>query len=189
LGLQPLTQEERRSLALVAFAYLQQREPATETIYLLEEQRLPGDARPLYNEAEISHMIDVKNGTDTVGRLNWLFMAFVVLGLILLFLGPETRLDGFEAIMYGGVVTTALLLLIALFILLGWNIFFVQFHELLFPPGTWTFAYTDSLIRLFPEKFFFDLGVLLSLSVLSAGILTTLIGYLLRRSLTMTREV
>ena len=88
----------------------------------------------------------------------------------------------YAAIMGGGIATTILLLAIALFILLGWSVFFVQFHELLFPPGTWTFAYSDSLIRLFPEKFWFDLGVIMSLLPLAAGIVVAGLGYFLSKS-------
>ena len=66
-------------------------------------------------------------------------------------------------------------------ILVAWPIFFVQFHELLFPPGTWTFAYSDSLIRLFPEQFWFDIGVLISGVTLVLGVIVTLIGYVMSR--------
>ncbi|MCA9993857.1 MAG: DUF1461 domain-containing protein, partial [Anaerolineales bacterium] len=106
----------------------------------------------------------------------------VVGGLVLLLARPGTRLIGYRAIMGGGIATTILLLAIALFILLGWSVFFVQFHELLFPPGTWTFAYSDSLIRLFPEKFWFDLGVIMSLLPLAAGIVVAGLGYFLSKS-------
>ncbi len=181
LGLQPLTQAQRRELALVAVAYLQRPEPAEEVIFMLEEQRLPGSGRPLYNSEEISHMIDVKHLTDAIGRLMWIAGGIVVIGLAVLLLREETRFTGFRAIFQGGIATTLTLLFIALFILLAWSIFFVQFHELLFPPGTWTFAYHDSLIRLFPEMFWFDFGVLLSLTALGLGLLTMAIGYVLQR--------
>ena len=69
----------------------------------------------------------------------------------------------------------------ALAILIAWPIFFVQFHELLFPPGTWTFAYTDSLIRLFPEQFWFDIGVLISVTTLVLGIFVALVGYFMSK--------
>jgi integral membrane protein (TIGR01906 family) len=101
----------------------------------------------------------------------------VVGGLVVLLARPETRPMGYHALYYGGVATTVILLALALFILLGWSIFFVQFHELLFPPGTWTFAYSDSLIRLFPEKFWFDLGVILSVGTLLEGIIIGVVGY------------
>lgn len=181
LGLEPFTEEERRELALVAVDYLQRREPAEEVIYLLEEQRLPGTNRPLYNEAEIGHMIDVKHLTDAISRLLWLATAVVLIGLGLLWWQGGDSKAVFRTVMQGGIATTLLLLLLALFILFGWSLFFVQFHELLFPPGTWTFAYSDSLIRLFPEKFWFDVGVLLSGGALALGILTAVVGFVLQR--------
>jgi integral membrane protein (TIGR01906 family) len=181
LGLTPFTPEERRALALVAVDYLQRPEPAQDVIYLLEEQRLPGTDRPLYNASEISHMVDVKRLTDAIGRLNLVAAAIVLGGLALLLARAPARPVAYRAIMQGGLATTALLVFIALFIALAWNVFFVQFHELLFPPGTWTFSYSDSLIRLFPEKFWFDFGLLLSLTALGLGLATTVVGYGLRR--------
>ena len=50
--------------------------------------------------------------------------------------------------------------------------FFTRFHELLFPPGSWTFAFSETLIRLFPEKFWFDVGVLVGAGTfLQAGLI------------------
>lgn len=181
LALEPFTPEQRRELALVAVDYLQRPEAPTAVIHLLEEQQLPGTDRSLYNEAEISHMIDVKRVTDAIARLNWLAAAIVLGGLALLALRQETRPVAYDALFRGGVATVAVLLFIGLFILLAWNTFFVQFHELLFPPESWSFAYTDSLIRLFPEKFWFDFGVLLSTAALMLGLATVVLGYLLRR--------
>lgn len=175
------TQEQRLELALVAVDYLRRPEAAEEVIYLLEDQRIPGTADPLYNPEEISHMVDVKHVTDAIRRLSWVATVIVVGGLVVLLVRPETRPVAYRALYYGGVATTVILLALALFILLGWSIFFVQFHELLFPPGTWTFAYSDSLIRLFPEKFWFDLGVILSVGTLVEGILVGVIGYWLWR--------
>ncbi|MFW6098100.1 MAG: TIGR01906 family membrane protein [Chloroflexota bacterium] len=182
LGLEPLTQEQREELALVAVNYLQRPQPAEEVIFMLEEQRLPGADQPLYNEAEIGHMIDVKHVTDGIARLNWVAALIVLGGLALLLARSETRSLGYQALFRGGVATVLVLLFIGLFIVLAWSVFFVQFHELLFPPGTWTFAYSDSLIRLFPEQFWFDFGVLLSGFALLLGVAVTILGAYLRRS-------
>lgn len=173
--------EERLELAHATLNYLRRPEPAEEVISLLEELRLPGTDEPLYNEAEISHMIDVKRVSDNMKRIAWIAGVIVVGGLILLLARSTTRADAYRAVFQGGLFTTAVLVAIALFILLGWSLFFVQFHELLFPPGTWTFAYTDSLIRLFPEKFWFDFGVLLSVGTLLEGLLIAVLGYFLLR--------
>jgi uncharacterized membrane protein len=32
-------------------------------------------------------------------------------------------------------------------------VLFVGFHQLFFDPNTWTFLFSDTLIRLFPERF------------------------------------
>jgi len=45
---------------------------------------------------------------------------------------------------------------ILLFVLLAFGVIFVAFHNVFFPPGTWTFLYSDTLIRLFPERFWRD---------------------------------
>jgi len=176
------SQQERYELALMAVNFLRSSQPADEAIALLENQRLPGTTDPLYNEREIGHMLDVKVVLDGLIRpLTQLAALIVILGLGLLLYQPHSRPVAYQAIYRGGMATTAILLAIALFILIGWSIFFVAFHDLLFPPGTWTFAYSDSLIRLFPEKLFFDWGVLVSVGALTAGILTSLIGYFLRK--------
>ncbi|MCB8920541.1 MAG: TIGR01906 family membrane protein [Ardenticatenaceae bacterium] len=172
---------ERLELARATLDYLQRPSPANEVIYLLEDLRLPGTNDPLYNSGEISHMIDVKNVADVFTRVVWLTGVIVLAGLAFLLARPSTRPEGYRAIFGGGLATTAVLLVIGLFILIGWNTFFVQFHELLFPPGTWTFYYTDSLIRLFPEQFWFDVGVLVSGGVFVAGLVVTALGYFLRK--------
>jgi uncharacterized membrane protein len=41
--------------------------------------------------------------------------------------------------MYGGGLTALLLVGLALFVLLSWRQFFITFHDVFFPPGTWTF--------------------------------------------------
>jgi integral membrane protein (TIGR01906 family) len=66
-----------------------------------------------------------------------------------------------------GIVVT-----IVLAAIVNWDFFFTTFHTMLFESGTWRFAYSDTLIRLFPEQFWFDAALLI-------GGLTTLIALLL----------
>ncbi|MCA9969207.1 MAG: DUF1461 domain-containing protein [Anaerolineales bacterium] len=172
---------ERLALAEATLDYLRRPEPAPEVIHLLEDLRLPGTADPLYNEREIEHMLDVKIVADMLGTVAWTAGLIAIAGLAVLLARPATRRDGLRALRGGGIATVAVLVLIGLFILLAWDIFFVQFHELLFPPGSWTFAYTDSLIRLFPEQFWFDFGIIASAVPLISGALVALVGHLLLR--------
>lgn len=175
------TLEERLELARVNVEYLRRPEPAAAVIYMLEDLRLPGTQAPLYNPSEISHMVDVKNVADAMKRVAYVAGGIVIVGLAVL-LGPaRTRTYGWRTLFYAGLATVLALAAIALLILLGWEFFFVQFHELLFPPGTWTFAYSDSLIRLFPEQFWFDFGVIASVGTLVLGLVVALVGYVMSR--------
>lgn len=174
-----LTQAERLDLALVAVRFLERPEPAEEIIGMLGEQRLPDGVTPLYNERELSHMIDVKNVTDAIYRINWIAAPVVLLGVAFLLGRSETRSLGYRTLRDAGLFTVAILVGIAGFIVIAWDIFFVQFHELLFPPGSWTFAYSDGLIRLFPETFWFDIGIIMSGGTLLAGALVAVAGHLL----------
>jgi integral membrane protein (TIGR01906 family) len=56
----------------------------------------------------------------------------------------------------GGILTLILIGLIILSVLVAFNYIFVIFHEIFFKAGTWTFLYSDTLIRLFPERFWQD---------------------------------
>lgn len=130
--------------------------------YLLNNQGIEflGDLRfadgsPVYNQRELAHMIDVK----TVVR----YALFVWYGslLALLILGFVAWLGrGWQSYRHGlargGWLTVFLVAAILLFVLLGFGIFFVLFHDIFFDPGTWTFAFSDTLIRLFPERFWRD---------------------------------
>ncbi len=173
--------EERLELAHGTLAYLQRPEPASEVIGMLEELRLPGTDRPLYNEREIGHMIDVKNVADGMKRVAYVAGGIVLVGLAILLIPRASRHYGWRTLLYAGLATVITLAVIALAILVAWPIFFVQFHELLFPPETWTFAFSDSLIRLFPEQFWYDIGVLVSVATLVLGVAVTLLGWLMSR--------
>jgi len=171
------TDEERLEMAQATLTYLQRPEPAAQVIFMLEDLRLPGTDDSLYNEREIDHMIDVKVVADAMWRVAQVAIVIVTAGVLFLVARPFSRREAYRGIFHGGLATTAVLLTIGLLIGLAWEFFFIQFHELLFPPGTWVFARTDSLIRLFPEQFWFDVGVIISGSALVTGILTAALGY------------
>jgi len=148
-----LTQAERLDLALVTLAYLQHPEPAATAVRFLESQRLPGTDQPLYNERELAHLVDVKELTDRVARwsqdLTWL----LGLSLLALFVWPPTRLQALKTLQNGAALSYFLLFIFLTLTTSFWPLFFYAFHEWFFPPGSWSFAGTDTLIRLFPEAF------------------------------------
>jgi integral membrane protein (TIGR01906 family) len=183
------TPEERLELAEATLGYLRDSAVADEAIVLLEELTMPGSDEPLYNEREIGHMVDVKRLTDLFARLIWPMAITVIGGLLYLLLNQERRVEGYRAIMYGGLLTTGALLAVIVLIGISWSFVFTQFHEILFPPDTWTFYYSDSLIRLFPEQFWFDFGLLWTGAVFLEGVLLALLGYWMLRRQTRQRDV
>jgi integral membrane protein (TIGR01906 family) len=175
------TQPERLDLSLVSIHYLQRQEPPEVAIEMLKAQRLPGTDRSLFDQYELSHMVDVKRLTDALWKAQTVAGLVVVAGLILLLARRETRATGYNALLYGGGFTALLLVGLTLFVLLSWREFFVAFHDVFFPPGTWTFDWSSSLIRLFPDKFWFDAGTILTVGSLLLGLLVALVGYVLIR--------
>jgi len=64
---------------------------------------------------------------------------------------------------------------ILLFVLLSFGILFVAFHNVFFQPGTWTFNFSDTLIRLFPERFWRDVFMIVGGLSFAGGLLLTLV--------------
>ena len=181
------TQEQRLELALVSVNFLARREPATEVIYMLEEQTHPDSDELLFNQREVDHMFDVKVRADRFRRATTILAIVVVAGITALLYSNRTEATAYLAVRNGGIATLAILAVIGGVIGLAWDFFFTFFHELLFPPGTWTFSYSDSLIRLFPNKFWFDVGVLIVSLTIVAGLVVAIVGHLMLKSAERSR--
>jgi integral membrane protein (TIGR01906 family) len=128
------------------------------------------DCTHLYNDRELQHMVDVKNVVK--GAMRVLLISLIVLLILGLWawLGKWFTLY-LKGLQRGGLVTLIFIGLIILFVLVAFNYLFVLFHEIFFKAGTWTFLYSDTLIRLFPERFWQD-------TFLIVGGLTTALGLL-----------
>jgi integral membrane protein (TIGR01906 family) len=173
--------QERLELAEATLAYLRQPEPAPEVIYMLEDLRIPGTDQPLYNTSEIGHMIDVKVVADAFKPALWISAIIFIGGFLYLMVREPTRYFGAKTMEYGGLLTVSLVLFVMAFMFLAWNLAFTVFHNIFFDPGTWQFLYTDSLIRLFPEQFWFDFGTIWTVSILAGGGLLAIVGYILSK--------
>ncbi|MFQ5633112.1 MAG: DUF1461 domain-containing protein, partial [bacterium] len=60
-------------------------------------------------------------------------------------------LTALRAISKGSLLAASLFVVLAIASVFLWSTFFVEFHELFFADGTWTFSPTSGLIRLYPE--------------------------------------
>ena len=131
------------------------------------------DGSSLFNERELSHMHDVK--VVTQGFLNAWYLVLLILAL-LGFWGWRGKWMPYyiQGLRRGGWLTLGVAVAVGLIATLGtsgsgdlfWQ-FFSDFHGLFFTGNTWLFAYSDTLIRLYPLKFWQD-------AVLYIGLITAM---------------
>ncbi|MBE7535522.1 MAG: TIGR01906 family membrane protein [Anaerolineales bacterium] len=134
------------------------------------------DGTPLYNERELSHMEDVKRVTR--GALNVWYATLA----ILLALGSWSKAAHWEqayrqGFRRGGWLMVRLAVAIGLIVIVGivvnpnvfWG-FFTAFHKLFFEGDSWLFLYSDTLIRLFPIRFWQDTFLFAAVIALGGGL-------------------
>lgn len=126
------------------------------------------DGSALFTERELSHMQDVKNVVQPVLWIGYAVWAFLLgMGLWARFGGWWT--EYVRGLRRGGWLSVVLLAVIGLFAGISFWQFFTVFHKLFFTGDSWLFLYSDTLIRLFPIRFWQD-------AFLFAGVLDLLGG-------------
>lgn len=175
------TQQERFDLASSNIHYVRAHLPSDA----LSKQALNG--APVYNPREVSHMADVQAVFQSVLRV-WqaAFILLLLMGLVLWQKGERQALA--SAIQSGGLLTSGIILSIALLAIFAWQFWFEMFHLFFFDPGSWLFSYSDTLIRLFPVEFWFDATLTISVLSLAGGLLLALIGWRGKRVLVKKQE-
>lgn len=153
-----------------------------EDISYLAELRFVEGA-PLFNVRELQHMRDVKAVTQIA------FLGATLAGLVsvvsALTLYRTDRHMLWLSLRGGGFLTLSLVLAIVIVSVVSWDFFFTTFHGLFFESGTWQFAYSDTLIRLFPEQFWFDAALVIGgLTVVGALFWVGLSQWRLSKSIT-----
>ena len=121
------------------------------------------DGKAMYTVRELQHMRDVKLVTQAAFALaviNGIASLSVTVWLVRT---PATRVVLKRALRQGSLLTLVLLASIIVVAVVNWDFFFTTFHTLFFAEGTWRFAYSDTLIRLFPEQFWFEAALTIGL--------------------------
>lgn len=172
-----MSRERRLEYAPLALDYLFN----DEGIEFLGDQTFP-DGRPLYNERELSHMLDVKIVTGNLMVFGYTLIAALLISIAVMAASPASRGDLLRGLMWGGLLNAALILLGLALVATSFYWLFTQFHNLFFAEGTWVFLYSDTLIRLFPIQFWTDAFALMFGGALAEGLLISGVCWrLLRR--------
>lgn len=145
----------------------------------LEELHLL-DGAPAFNAREISHMADVKRVYDQLTAFAAVaLVASIAAGWVLhrRWASPEV----WRALADGGLFTMLILSALGVWMLVGWDAFFTQFHALFFEGGSWLFRWDDTLIRLFPMEFWQWAGLMVAGIVGGIALLLALTGRIVVR--------
>jgi integral membrane protein (TIGR01906 family) len=140
------------------------------------------DCSRFYNDRELQHMVDVKNVVQKAIWVLWIGLGVLVAVGVVAWRGSWLG-DYRFAVARGGWLTVILTVSIILFVLLAFGVIFVWFHQVFFAAGTWSFFYSDSLIRLFPERFWRDTFLIVAgLPALAGAALGYFLGKQRRRA-------
>lgn len=158
------TTKDRISWAIVAKDYLLN----SAGIEFLGDLQFP-DGSPLYNERELMHMLDVKIVVQRAFQVLWISLA-VVVGLGIWAWFGKWWEDYTTGLRRGGWISVILVGGLVFFSVLAFGVFFTAFHNVFFDPGTWQFNWSDTLIRLFPTRFWQDIFIYVGVLVILGGL-------------------
>ena len=162
------TREQRTPLAL---AGLYSVVPEGAGMIELERAKLP-NGKPAFNAREIKHMLDVRMLMATVFPLALIIGGVLVILAIVFRKSPLYRDTVPQGLRAGSILTLSLLAGLITYILINFDAFFLQFHQLFFEGESFAFRYDDTLIRLYPEQLWSDASILI-------GVLTGVMAALL----------
>ena len=165
---------------------------------LAVQARVGGMERDLFNDREVRHMADVKRliwGVYAAAAISGTYLLAITI-LAITFGGSAWKPGRYGAAvgwlyLSGGVLTLALLLLVGLLALTGFEGLFLAFHRISFSNDLWQLNQnTDFLLMMFPQAFWFDATMRVAGGAV-AGALAAIVlpsGYLLYRRWNIKRE-
>ena len=129
------------------------------------------DGSPLFNDRELSHMLDVKILFSSI--FNVWYGVTLVLGALLIWCRQTRKWEEFrKALKLGGITTIAVFIFFGVLVAIDFDWLFTEFHYIFFEGSTWLFYTSDTLIRLFPLPFWLNAMIsILALTLIFAALL------------------
>jgi integral membrane protein (TIGR01906 family) len=130
-----------------------------------------GDQEPLFNAREIAHLADVRDLFQGLFTVQLLAVA-LTLGLAVALLAASPLRLLARALLYGSLLTVALIGAGAALAYLGFDSAWRQFHFLAFTNDLWELdPARDHLIQMFPRDFWYDITLLIGAFTLLEALL------------------
>ena len=162
--------DERQAVGLAALDFVRGALPLSDFV------ALKVNGQTAFNPREVSHMVDVRR------VLAGAFTAQIIMGLLILASLFVVRRSAGRTLMWAGIFTIAVVILLGIFAATSFDLFFTLFHRLFFEGSSWLFNDTDTLIQLYPEELWYNGSLLIvGLTVLQAILLGTLGWLSIRR--------
>jgi integral membrane protein (TIGR01906 family) len=165
-----LTTAERRHLALTGLHSIV---PDSDGVVLLERATLP-DGSTAFDSREIRHMRDVRSRLGVAYTAQLVALIMIAVLAIVLHRSRRWRFVVPWGLLVGSILTLMIASLAVPVILLGFDGFFLRFHEVFFNGDTWRFSNTDTLLRIYPEAFWQDVAKLAAAIVVGQAVVVGL---------------
>ena len=165
-----LTTPERQRLALIGLHSIL---PGGDGITLLEKATLP-DGSPAFDTRELRHMRDVRSLLGAAYTAQLAALVAILALAIALHRSRRWRSVVPWGLLLGSLLTIGIAVLAVPVILLGFDGFFLRFHEIFFNGDTWRFSETDTLLRIYPETFWRDTAQLAAAIVVAQAVVVGL---------------
>ncbi|GAP11469.1 integral membrane protein TIGR01906 [Bellilinea caldifistulae] len=129
----------------------------------------------VFNERELRHMLDVKILVQQMIR------AWIILGMFIFLTGVwawrgNWLADYWLTLSRAGWGVLIVIGLILVGVMIGFSALFTGFHLIFFEGDTWLFYYSDTLIRLFPLRFWQDAFIIMGILSALGGVALIWLG-------------
>ncbi|HEX78107.1 MAG TPA: TIGR01906 family membrane protein [Dehalococcoidia bacterium] len=165
------TDLERAQLDAVARELIRYFNSGEEAIQITVESG--GKQVALFSQREVIHLRDVQQLIQLDYRVMWGASSYLGAFIVGLGVWKRRRLWSHLARMalWGSGVTLVLMLALGLAMLLGFDRFFLSFHQVSFANEYWLLPEDAALVNLFPEAFFRDAALFVAGAVLAEAIM------------------
>tara|TARA_B100001750_G_C15521938_1_gene612450 strand:- start:1042 stop:1605 length:564 start_codon:yes stop_codon:yes gene_type:complete len=138
--------------------------------YLNIQTFINGIKQPLFNDREISHMLDVKKLVKMTYSTQLISGFFLALMFFIDFIFRKKTLK--RNLFWGSLITVAGIIIVGIGVLFSFDQIFILFHQLSFTNDLWILDPSkDYLIKIFNPEFFYDSTIYIAVATIAESLI------------------